>query len=309
MRKNITQLFDEFVFECIYIRKLRKETIRGYKQTFATFQKLTPGISLQTLHPDSMSLFFKILGERERYAGKGVIKTGIRKSTVAAYWCKLNAFFSWLTLRGHIKNNPLDAIRCPSPKYEDKKFLQKGDIEKILSAIHKSTNAIVFKRNLVLFYLLLFCGLRREEVLYLQLQDIDLENNTLTVRADTSKSGKTRQLPLHSLTITRLKDYLNERKYYTTPYLLISHRRDSNLSPHGLKHLVERLRDISGVPFHLHQFRHTFAVNFLKTNKDIFALKQLLGHADIKMTVQYLRCLPVDGYRQGVEGMSIDRFI
>jgi site-specific recombinase XerD len=309
MRKNITQLFDEFVFECIYVRKLRKATIQGYKQSFATFSKLMPGISLETLNVSSITIFLKTLEERERNAGKGIIKTGVRKSTVAAYWSKLNAFFSWLSQREHIKTNPFEGMQRPSPTYDDKKFLEKKDIEKILAAIHKNNKILVFKRNLVLFYLLLFCGLRREEVMHVQLRDIDLDNNILTVRAETSKSGKSRQLPLHSTVVMQLKDYLKERREYTTQYLFISANRDAKLSYHGLIHLVDKLQALSGVKFHLHQFRHTFAVNFLKTNKDLFALKQLLGHADIKMTVQYLRCLPVDRFRQGVESMSIDRFI
>jgi site-specific recombinase XerD len=82
-----------------------------------------------------------------------------------------------------------------------------------------------------------------------------------------------------------------------------------DLSFDGLKHLVTVLRKWSGVRFHVHQFRHTFAVNFLKSSNNIAKLKQLLGHKDISMTIQYLRCLPPTEMRGDINGMSIDEFI
>jgi site-specific recombinase XerD len=118
-----------------------------------------------------------------------------------------------------------------------------------------------------------------------------------------------RQLPLHSTVLLYLKDYLKERKNYITQYLIVSSSRDDKLSYDGLQHLINKLRLYSGVKFHLHQFRHTFAVNFLKSSNNLATLRQLLGHKDIKMTMVYLRCLPVDEMRNDVENMDIDRFI
>jgi integrase len=71
-------------------------------------------------------------------------------------------------------------------------------------------------------------------------------------------------------------------------------------------HLVKRLNAASKVRFHLHQFRHTFAINFLRQSNNLFKLKELLGHTDIRMTAIYLRHLPVDEMRADIEKMSID---
>jgi integrase/recombinase XerD len=143
----------------------------------------------------------------------------------------------------------------------------------------------------------------------LQIRDIDFERKILTVRAETSKSKTTRQIPLHSTTIMYLKDYLVARKHYTTPYLIVSSSQDEKLTNDGLKHVIQVLRNSSGVSFHVHQLRHTFAVNFLKSSNNIAKLKQLLGHKNISMTMIYLRCLPVDELRGDIETMSIDSFI
>lgn len=311
MRKNLDQLFQEFMYESEFARKLRPETLRGYIQSFNTLRKLTPDLSLDFINTSTIISFFKILQERKRIVGMGTIKTGIKKSTVASYWSKLNSFFTWLTDKGYIQESPFAGMKYPSPQYEDKKYLRKEEVEKILTAIYinHNENLLLLKRNLVLFHLLLFCGLRKEEVLLLQIRDIDLVNRMLTIRGETSKSGKNRQIPIHSSTVLHLKDYLKERQKYTTPYVIVSNGRDDRLSADGLKHLTTKMRIASGVPFHLHQFRHTFAVNFLRATNNIFKLRDILGHSDIRVTTLYLRCLPPEEMRNDVESLSIDNFL
>ncbi|NOT91988.1 tyrosine-type recombinase/integrase [Ferruginibacter sp.] len=311
MRKNIQQLFEEFMYECEFARKVKPKTLLAYSNTFQLFIRIIPDCSLDNLTQETIVRFFKVLQERKRIVGRGSIKVGIKKSTVATYWIKLNAFFEWLTVRKHITSNPFSTMRFPSPEYVDKKFLKKEDIEKIITGIHSlhNNNILALKRNLVIFYILLFCGLRREELLSLQVRDIDFARKTLTVRGETSKSGRSRDIPLHSTVLMHLKDYFDSRRTYTTPYLIVSTLQDEKLTDFGLKHLIDKLKLQTGVEFHVHQLRHTFAVNFLKTSNNILKLKQLMGHKDISITMIYLRCLPVSEFRGDIENMNIDSLI
>jgi site-specific recombinase XerD len=311
MKKTIEQLFQEFLYESEFVKRVQPETLRGYSTTFQLFKKLLPDISVETLTTSNITEFFKTLQERKRIIGKGIIKVGVKKSTVSTYWGKLSAFFQWLADKKYINENPLRKMHHPTPVYEDRKYLTKVDIEKIIAAIHvhHNNNELYVKRNIVLFYILLFCGLRRQELLQLQIRDIDFERKLLTIRRDTSKSGRTRVIPLHSDIIMYLKDYLAIRKKYTTPYLIASSSRDEHLTLDGLKHLIQKLQDYSGVEFHLHQLRHTFAINFLKTSNNVVKLKQLLGHRDINMTTIYLRCLPPSELQGDIENMNIDSML
>jgi len=143
----------------------------------------------------------------------------------------------------------------------------------------------------------------------LQIRDFDIERKTLTVRAETSKSGIIRRIPLATNVLTALKDYLTQRKAYTTQYLFVSSTGDRQLSFDGMKHVVATLINGSKVRFHLHQFRHTFAINFLKQSNNVYKLKQLMGHKDIRMTAVYLRCLPTDEMRADIEKLTIDSLI
>jgi site-specific recombinase XerD len=116
---------------------------------------------------------------------------------------------------------------------------------------------------------------------------------------------------LNSTTIEALRDYLTERARAgrRTPMLWTSGGQDRQFTTDGLKHLVEQVKEASGVRFHLHQLRHTFAVNVLCAGSDISKLKQLLGHRDARMTCTYLRCLPVSALRPDVERLSIDTLV
>lgn len=96
MQKDLQQLFNEFIYECEYVRKVRPETLKGYKYTFELLLKLIPECSLDTIIPETITRFFKVLQERKRIVGKGTVKTGIKKSTAATYWRKLNTFSSGL---------------------------------------------------------------------------------------------------------------------------------------------------------------------------------------------------------------------
>lgn len=311
MRKNIDQAFEEFILEAEFVRKVRPDTLRGYR---LSFKLLTNLVSVQTpveISPSHLMEFFKLLQERKRIVGAGIVKTGIKNSTAASHWTKLNMFFKWLVMKGYISENPFRTLKYPTSSYEDKKYLEKQEVERILTAIHMNhcENPVLFKRNLVLFHLLLFCGLRKEEVMHLQIRDIDFTGRMLTVRGETSKTGKSRFIPIHSSTLMHLRDYVTERKDYKTPYVIVSNHRDDKLTYHGLKHLVNKIRKTSGVHFSLHQFRHTFAVNFLKSTNNIYKLQKLLGHSNINVTTLYLRCLPPEELREDIQTLSIENFI
>ena len=312
MTKDLRQLFDEFLLECEYAAKLRWETLRGYRATFELFLKLMPATALETLIPQTIAEFFRRLEKRERIIGR-VRKTGVQVSTVATYRSKLNRFFDWLVAKRFLKENPLRLMAHPSPVYEDRKYLKKEWVERIITAVlvNKWRNNFIRKRNAAIFYTFLCCGLRRGELLGLKTYDLNLDRKELTVRSETSKSKRQRVVPINSVALATLSDYLQERQRasYTTPYLFVSSNRDDQLTAEGLKHLVEQVIRLSRVRFHVHQLRHTFAVNLLKNGCDIAKLKQLMGHTDIRMTMAYLRCLPTNAMKADVESLTLDNLV
>lgn len=313
--QELSVLFKEFVEDCELIEGLRAESIRGYKQSFKLFQKIFPNLTTDNLSSEVLKAFFKRIRTRERIVGRGHHKIGVKNSTIATYRSKLNRFFKWLKTEKYIKHNPLTDVPYPKVEYKDRKYLKKGEIEKILIAVSESTglrDSLIGKRNKLIIYLGVYCGLRKGEFMNLQLSDIDFEGRAMTVRGETSKSKFSRVIPIKGKLIILLKDYLIERKRkgYETSYLLISSKdKNGHFTYNGLKHLVEKIRKVTKTDFHVHLLRHTFAVNMVSQGCDIAKLKQLMGHSDIRMTMAYLRCLPTKTMRNDIELLDIEEFV
>ncbi len=304
MENDLQKFFSKFVDECKYSRRLRSETLRGYEAIFKLFCLIMPEVkSTQLLTREMLNEFFKRLQTRTRIVGKNTERVGLQDSTVKTYSNKLNAFFVWLMQEKIIKNNPLEHIKLRHPVYTDQRALSREEVQKILASVSlHSTNSLMLKRDTAMIHLLLFTGLRAGEFVSLRVIDVDMEKHLITVRAETSKSKKTRHIPMHPTLVLHLEEYFKERRKgnYKTEYLFVSSNEDKGLTRHGLKHWVGRLIKLSGVKFHLHRFRHSFACNLYKSGANLLKIQALMGHADIKMTMSYLRSIKYEDTREDI---------
>lgn len=306
---NLQGLFAEYISECEFSKGLRSETIKSYKVIFEHFSNMMPEvISADLLTREILNKFFKRIRERERIVGKNTKIVGLADSTIHAYGNKLNTFFVWLLERKIIKENPLNGIKLSYPQYNDQRALKKEEIHRIISTISlNSTNSFMLKRDLAMVHLLVFCGLRFTEFVSLQGRDIDMEARILTVRAETSKSKRSRTIPIHPTLLIHLREYIEERKkrHYKTEYFFASNSEDKRLTRFGLRHWVKRLIVLSGVKFHLHKFRHTFACNCVKADMSLIKIRDLMGHKSLRMTESYLRSIVTDDLREDINKLNI----
>jgi len=310
MHWNLRELFDKYIDECRFAKRLRTETVRGYSEVFRTFSVVMPEIvTAAEVNMEILTVFFKRIESRERKVGSDQTKRGVKASTIKTYGSKLNTFFDWLLRNGHIQRNPVSLIRLPMPVYEDHRALKRNEVEKIIAAIatHAKT-PFIMRRDLAMVYTFLFCGLRKNELLSLKVSDIDPYERLLTVKAETSKSKKTRRLHLHPSLWLHLSEYLKERKVAkkSCAYLWVASRDDEALTSHGLKHWVNRLARISGVRFHVHRFRHTFATNLGYSGASVLKIQKLMGHSQISMTMEYLRSMRAEDLSEDIDKLSIE---
>jgi site-specific recombinase XerD len=309
METNLRQLHSQFISECRYSACLRDETIRGYKNTFDLFEKIMPEITtIDLLSSLALTEFFKRIETRQRIVGKNTVKTGVKKSTIKTYWSKLDCFFKWLEKKQLIAISPLDGKKSPRVNYDDFRRLEDKQINKIYSAIISySDNSLISRRDTLMVSILLYTGVRKGEFISLQVKDLDFDKKLITIRGETSKSKKTKVLPIHPTLLWHLKEYLEERKRreYKTEYLIVSSVKDKGLSREGLKHWVDSIIKKSGVKFHLHQFRHTFACKLTENGTPSLALQKLMGHTSISMTAKYTRSLKSENMNDEICKISI----
>lgn len=308
---ELQQLFEEYVSGCRYSARLSRETIRGYQSVFNLFLKVMPEITeLEDLTPEMLNEFFKRIQTRIRIVGKDTPKTGVRNSTIKTQWTKLNVFFKWLCKKGYLEKdkNPLVDIKPPRVTYDDFCRLEDADVRRIYTAITlHSANSFMQRRDTMIVSILLFCGLRKGELSGLQVRDIDMDRREITIRGETSKSKRTRILRIHPTLLLHIRDYLKERniRRLRTEYLIASNKGDSGLSKEGLMHWVKRLIKISGVQFHLHMFRHTFACKLAENDVNLFKIQKMMGHTDIRMTAKYARSIRTEDMEEDIGKISI----
>ena len=300
--------FSEYLLECEFSKRLRPQTLKSYAEVFQTFQKIMPEIiAIEQLCPSMMSEFFRRLQIRKRIVGKDTEIIGVKLSTVRTYYNKLIAFFRWLEKREVIPYNSFSSkiSKPPLPRYEDEKALSEEEISKIIASItlHGRDDEFRYNRDLLIISLLLYTGIRKGELLHLRIQDVDFEKQTLFISGKTSKSKRSRSIPLHFSLLSHLKSYLMQPRLKNSKSgaLILSSLSDSPLTPDGLRYWVSKYKKKSGINFHMHRFRHTFACMLAKTNADITSIMKVLGHTTTRMTMQYLRSIQAEDAKGAIE--------
>lgn len=309
---SLRELHGQFIKFKLHGARNADKTIKNYQQNFNLLLQYKFDITLEDLKEATMVEFLEFLNTRERRVGKLNIVRTYKNSSIASVRSKLSGFFNWLAERHYISSNPFDKIPYPDVAYVDRRAYSVKEFETICYAINtkiKWASLLIKKRNIALIMFLTLTGVRKEELLGLMLSDIDLEKKIITVRGETSKSKRTRLIPMNLELLPYLLDYLDARKQYTTPYLWVSGTGDRNFTEHGAKHFIDILTKITYINCHLHRFRHTFATNYYKQTHDLVGLKKLMGHRSLKMTLAYLRSLPDEHLVEQMHRMSIADFI
>jgi len=299
----ITETLELYYSECELIKQLRPATMKSYRDLFSGFLSRMPEIKrVGDLTPQSLSTFYKRISERR--------EGGVKGSTIRTYHDKILVFFRWLESNEYIPRRTLvgKTLKPPRPRYEDAKALSPEEVSKIISSISVNgvNNMFQYRRDMTIIELLLYTGIRKGELLGIKVSDIDWVERTIHISYLTSKSRRSRTLPIHSTLFQCLKSYVTELKRLrvNSEYLIVSQRSYAPLTDGGLKHWVERYNKLSGVKFHLHQFRHTFACRLAMKHTDITSIKRLLGHTNSTMTERYLRSITPESARDYLERLS-----
>jgi site-specific recombinase XerD len=111
-----------------------------------------------------------------------------------------------------------------------------------------------------------------------------------TLKVVRGKGKKGRIIPLAPRLIRSLTEYLKVRPGRNS-YLFISPNYSRRLGKNCLYQLFRR--HLKNAKIHrpeisIHKIRHTFATMILKGSKDLIAVQELLGHADLSTTRIYL---------------------
>jgi integrase len=192
----------------------------------------------------------------------------------------INHFFKFLLEEEIIKINPVNQITF--------KRNEKGRrVKYILSSEEvKEMLAKFYKYDPVTLYPYIYCithtGARRNEVSGLKWPDVDLKSRYITFRK--TKNGTDRRIKIGpKLAQVIKKQQLNAGDSEYVFHLPNSQRINQAYIHRALVAFQGQYGQIK--PFRLHDLRHSFSWNYLKSGGEMYQLQAILGHKSIKMTV------------------------
>ena len=276
------------------------KTVEWYRNGFSRFEKFISS----TMTPEGeVVLNPQLLEEWVAW----LRTTGIRHVTVRTYWRSLKRFIRALALQDGL-TDPFQYVPTPGVPEHVYKALSPTECERVLATAANYPWPTVFERhrNVAMLGTALYAGLRKKEVLQLQVLDVDLQEGTIAVRHGKGRYGgkpRTAYIPLELREL--LQRYSHERKLHQLdcPEFFSSLKTGRGVSPQALKNAVRAVRTASGVHFSMHVLRHSFVTMLLRSGVPIHVAKELAGHANITTTEGYARVFS-DDMRRHVESVA-----
>lgn len=217
----------------------------------------------------------------------------VRQSTVSS-------FCAWLVKREVLAANPVAQLERPPHHTEPPKQVPGPAI---MDALVEATKARRRPRDVAVFLILRYTGMRRESVATLRVQHLD---GVWGLRGVRVKGGKTRDIPLPAAVMQFLQVYAErvlgavvERVDPETPLFWSTWGRRgvgktrAPMTGKNIWRLCKVYGRIIGYPeLKPHDLRHGVAMEVLEQHHDLEEVRALLGHARIDTTQVYTSIRP-----------------
>ena len=219
----------------------------------------------------------------------------------------IKQFLDFLQNEKKLSNNTLQSYNRDINQY--KEYLEKNNINylkvdneqintymKYLQDIGKKTSTI--SRNLASIrsfyqYLIRIKKIKHDptEIISLNVEDVHLEEGYVTCK----NVGKQRNIPLGSISIKALKEYIDEARPImikdeneTALFVNVNGKR---LTRQGFWKIVKFYKEQAHITKDItpHVLRHSFATHLLQNGADLKAIQTMLGHSDISSTQVYMQ--------------------
>ena len=210
-------------------------------------------------------------------------------------------FLGYLRLAGYIAHDPArDLEYARTPKRLPKAILTQNEIKKLLR--QPDINTAIGYRDRMILEVLYSTGIRRNELLSLTLDDMDLDAGFLMIRQ--GKGSKDRVVPLGRIAAKYLDTYVRgirpelvkpRGKDPATRALIVS-LRGRVMGRNTLAGLLDKYADRARLKIRVtpHTFRHTCATHMIRNRAGIRHVQELLGHASLDSTQKYLQLTITD---------------
>ena len=214
---------------------------------------------------------------------------GKKSSTISRSLASIRSFYQYLLRVKKIKKDPTEGIQSPKIEKRVPSVLTSQEVELLLEQPKNvDLKGIRDKAMLEFAYA---TGMKVTEIISLNLEDVNLEEGYVVCKG----RERTRNIPLGSLSIKALKDYIeNSRNILIKDEnvkALFVNTNGQRLTRQGFWKIVKYYKEQAHISKDItpHILRHSFATHLLQNGADLKAIQTMLGHSDISSTQIYMQ--------------------
>ena len=275
---NSEILIDNFIDELWLEKGLSKNTLTAYRNDIQTFSNWYKGNSL--LEVERVDLL-DYLADR--------LKQGFSSRSTARSLSSLRAFYSHLTVRHNLKEDPTSRVESPKLGRSLPKTLSEEEVERLIQA--PDVDDDIGLRDRAMLELIYACGLRVSELISLDILNINLRQGVIRV---IGKGEKERLVPMGEEALHWIERYINKsRPNFIKADNKISEvflsKRGKAMTRQTFWYRLKEYAQLASINKELspHTLRHAFATHLINHGADLRTVQLLLGHSSLSTTQIY----------------------
>ncbi|WP_353892256.1 tyrosine-type recombinase/integrase [Proteinivorax hydrogeniformans] len=208
---------------------------------------------------------------------------GLKDTTISGVLSSLSAFFKYCQKKGYIEKEKKLIKKRWKPKL--KKALPRSITESNFAKLRVYIQTLPL-RDRLLVELTYATACRVGELQKIDVEDIDLENRTISI---TGKGNIMRKANFDVTCQFLLDEYLKNHPTEKKPTPLFLSNRNKRLSKRAISHIFKKISEDLGIKLTPHMLRHTRATAQYEQGAPINYIKNFLGHKSISTTLIYTK--------------------
>jgi len=263
--------FGKFADEFLELySKPNKRSWKNDEFLLNTLKDFFKGESLQSITAEKI--------ERFKVVRKGEVSPATVNRAISCLKTLLNKAVEW----GKLTASPAARVKKFREPSGRERILSPDEVRRLLDAASPELRPVLIAA--------IGTGMRRGEILALKWTDLDFGRGVISIQ--TSKSGKSRKVPMSATVAAVLRAVPQAGDFVFHNAETGTHIKDVKTAFHAAcaraRKNPDDAKDPGIVGLRFHDLRHTFASRALELGADIMSVSKILGHSSIMMTAKYL---------------------
>jgi len=260
-------------------KRLSENTLQSYRRDVEQYINYLHEINLQNISKTNKATIISYLLQLQ--------KKGRATSTISRNLASIRSFYQYISKNKIIDFDPTSGLESPKVEKKLPQILSTQEVELLL----EQPKCVDLKgyRDKAMLELLYATGIRVSELINLDITDVNLEMGFIKC----SKGQRERMIPIGSMAINALKDYLNKARKLmianSDEKALFVNVNGGRLTRQGFWKIIKQYKNQANINKDItpHTLRHSFAAHLLENGADLRSIQEMLGHSDISSTQIY----------------------